>query len=97
MLRFLGGLPSQIIDTALTSLLTTHPCITQAWRIYRSLDVEYVFVVFGGLIGYPSDDINKFLWMVSWGRGGGGVARHRSLARHLPLDKLAFSGVAQKA
>lgn len=42
----------------------------KAWQIYRSLDVEYVFVVFGGLIGYPSDDINKFLWMV---RIGGGV------------------------
>ena len=42
----------------------------KAWRIYRSLDVEYVFVVFGGLIGYSSDDINKFLWMV---RIGGGV------------------------
>lgn len=36
----------------------------KAWRIYRSLDVEYVFVVFGGMIGYSSDDINKFLWMV---------------------------------
>lgn len=34
---------------------------------HRSLDVEYVFVVFGGLIGYPSDDINKFLWMVRLG------------------------------
>ncbi|GLI62500.1 hypothetical protein VaNZ11_005155, partial [Volvox africanus] len=42
----------------------------KAWSIYRSLDVEYVFVVFGGLVGYPSDDINKFLWMV---RIGGGV------------------------
>ncbi|KAG2453082.1 hypothetical protein HYH02_002414 [Chlamydomonas schloesseri] len=42
----------------------------KAWHIYRSLDVEYVFVVFGGLVGYPSDDINKFLWMV---RIGGGV------------------------
>ncbi|WIA39883.1 hypothetical protein OEZ86_013325 [Tetradesmus obliquus] len=42
----------------------------KAWRIYRSLDVEYVFVVFGGMIGYSSDDINKFLWMV---RIGGGV------------------------
>jgi len=31
----------------------------------RSLDVDYVFVVFGGLIGYSGDDINKFLWMVS--------------------------------
>ncbi|KAI8469243.1 MAG: Oligosaccharyl transferase STT3 subunit-domain-containing protein [Monoraphidium minutum] len=35
-----------------------------------SLDVDYVFVVFGGIIGYSSDDINKFLWMV---RIGGGV------------------------
>ena len=42
----------------------------KAWEIFRSLDVEYVFVVFGGFIGYPSDDINKFLWMV---RIGGGV------------------------
>ncbi len=32
--------------------------------------MEYVFVVFGGYVGYPSDDINKFLWMV---RIGGGV------------------------
>lgn len=45
----------------------------QAWDIYRSLDVKYVFVVFGGLVGYPSDDINKFLWMV---RIGGGVFPH---------------------
>lgn len=42
----------------------------KAWRIYKSLDVKYVFVVFGGLIGYSGDDINKFLWMV---RIGGGV------------------------
>lgn len=42
----------------------------KAWQIFRSLDVEYVFVVFGAFIGYPSDDINKFLWMV---RIGGGV------------------------
>ena len=42
----------------------------KAWRIYRSIDVDYVFVVFGGLVGYSSDDINKFLWMV---RIGGGV------------------------
>ena len=44
-----------------------------AWDIYRTLDVKYVFVVFGGLVGYPSDDINKFLWMV---RIGGGVFPH---------------------
>merc|ERR1711916_319610 len=28
------------------------------------LDVDYVLVIFGGLVGYSSDDINKFLWMV---------------------------------
>nr|ADB65765.1 oligosaccharyl transferase [Dunaliella salina] len=42
----------------------------KGWKIYRSLDVDYVLVVFGGAVGYPSDDINKFLWMV---RIGGGV------------------------
>jgi len=41
----------------------------KGWAIYRSLDVSYVFVVFGGFIGYPSDDINKFLWMVRIGGG----------------------------
>ena len=40
-----------------------------AWDIFESLDADYVFVVFGGLIGYPSDDINKFLWMVRIGGG----------------------------
>ncbi|KAG0459542.1 hypothetical protein HPP92_022670 [Vanilla planifolia] len=45
----------------------------EAWVIFDSLDVKYVLVVFGGLIGYPSDDINKFLWMV---RIGGGVFPH---------------------
>merc|ERR1712029_896614 len=30
-------------------------------------DVDYVLVIFGGLIGYSSDDINKFLWMVRIG------------------------------
>ncbi|KAI4377400.1 hypothetical protein MLD38_015032 [Melastoma candidum] len=44
-----------------------------AWEIFNSLDVKYVFVIFGGLVGYPSDDINKFLWMV---RIGGGVFPH---------------------
>ncbi|XP_011048329.1 PREDICTED: dolichyl-diphosphooligosaccharide--protein glycosyltransferase subunit STT3A isoform X1 [Populus euphratica] len=44
-----------------------------AWEIFSSLDVKYVLVVFGGLVGYPSDDINKFLWMV---RIGGGVFPH---------------------
>ncbi|KAE8702155.1 Dolichyl-diphosphooligosaccharide--protein glycosyltransferase subunit STT3B [Hibiscus syriacus] len=42
----------------------------EAIEIMRSLDVDYVLVVFGGVTGYSSDDINKFLWMV---RIGGGV------------------------
>eukprot|EP00456_Euglypha_rotunda_P022127 TRINITY_DN18781_c0_g1_i16.p1 TRINITY_DN18781_c0_g1~~TRINITY_DN18781_c0_g1_i16.p1 ORF type:complete len:178 (+),score=19.76 TRINITY_DN18781_c0_g1_i16:111-644(+) len=42
----------------------------KAYPIMRSLDVDYVLVLFGGLTGYASDDINKFLWMV---RIGGGV------------------------
>ncbi len=41
-----------------------------AYPIMRSLDVDYILVIFGGLTGYSSDDINKFLWMV---RIGGGV------------------------
>jgi dolichyl-diphosphooligosaccharide--protein glycosyltransferase len=36
----------------------------------QKLDADYVLVIFGGLSGYSSDDINKFLWMV---RIGGGV------------------------
>merc|ERR1711937_824436 len=34
-----------------------------AIKIMRDLDVDYVLIIFGGLIGY-SGDINKFLWMV---------------------------------
>lgn len=51
-----------------------------AWDIFHSLDVKYVLVVFGGLVGYPSDDINKFLWMV---RIGGGVFPHIKEADYL--------------
>merc|ERR1712203_324142 len=42
----------------------------KAYPILRRLDVKYVVVIFGGMIGYSSDDINKFLWMV---RISGGV------------------------
>jgi len=43
---------------------------TVAYDIMLKLDVNYVLVIFGGLVGYSSDDINKFLWMV---RISGGV------------------------
>eukprot|EP00163_Fabomonas_tropica_P017688 TRINITY_DN3141_c0_g1_i1.p1 TRINITY_DN3141_c0_g1~~TRINITY_DN3141_c0_g1_i1.p1 ORF type:complete len:580 (+),score=201.53 TRINITY_DN3141_c0_g1_i1:107-1741(+) len=41
-----------------------------AYDTMQRLDVDYVLVIFGGLTGFGSDDINKFLWMV---RIGGGV------------------------
>eukprot|EP01052_Picozoa_sp_SAG31_P005217 SAG31_NODE_225_length_19846_cov_19.057983_27_plen_200_part_00 len=40
-----------------------------AYRIMRQLDVDYVLVIFGGVVGFSSDDINKFLWMVRIGSG----------------------------
>jgi dolichyl-diphosphooligosaccharide---protein glycosyltransferase len=36
----------------------------EAHRILSALHVDYVLVYFGGVAGYSSDDINKFLWMV---------------------------------
>lgn len=42
----------------------------EAYKIMLALDVDYVLVIFGGMIGYSGDDINKFLWMV---RIAGGV------------------------
>ncbi|KAJ3338734.1 oligosaccharyl transferase stt3 subunit [Gonapodya sp. JEL0774] len=32
-------------------------------------DVDYVLIIFGGLIGYSGDDINKFLWMIRIAEG----------------------------
>jgi dolichyl-diphosphooligosaccharide--protein glycosyltransferase len=40
-----------------------------AYPILRKHDVEYVLVIFGALIGYSGDDINKFLWMVRIAQG----------------------------
>jgi dolichyl-diphosphooligosaccharide--protein glycosyltransferase len=41
-----------------------------AFPILQALDVDYILIIFGGLTGYASDDINKFLWMI---RIGGSV------------------------
>ncbi|KRX94134.1 Dolichyl-diphosphooligosaccharide--protein glycosyltransferase subunit STT3B, partial [Trichinella pseudospiralis] len=41
----------------------------EAYKIMRALDVDYVLVIFGGMIGYSGDDINKFLWMVRIAEG----------------------------
>ncbi|KFH11114.1 putative oligosaccharyl transferase stt3 protein [Toxoplasma gondii VAND] len=36
----------------------------KAYKIMQELDVDYVFVVFGGVARYHSDDLNKFLWII---------------------------------
>ena len=40
-----------------------------SYPIMRQHEVSYVLVVFGGLLGYSGDDINKFLWMVRIAEG----------------------------
>jgi len=40
-----------------------------AYPILRKHDVEYVLVIFGGLLSYSGDDINKFLWMIRIAQG----------------------------
>jgi dolichyl-diphosphooligosaccharide--protein glycosyltransferase len=42
----------------------------RSYEVMSALGVNYALVVFGGRIGYSSDDINKFLWMV---RISGGI------------------------
>jgi len=51
----------------------------KAYEIMRELDVGYVLVIFGGLTGYSSDDINKFLWMV---RIGGSTPEGAHIKEH---------------
>ncbi|KAL3889860.1 hypothetical protein ACJMK2_002184 [Sinanodonta woodiana] len=51
----------------------------KSYEIMRELDVNYVLVIFGGLTGYSSDDINKFLWMV---RIGGNTERGAHIKEH---------------
>ncbi|KZV78076.1 STT3-domain-containing protein [Exidia glandulosa HHB12029] len=40
-----------------------------AYPILRKHDVSYVLVIFGGVLGYSGDDINKFLWMIRIAQG----------------------------
>lgn len=37
--------------------------------IMRHLGVDYVLVIFGGLLGFNGDDLNKFLWMIRISEG----------------------------
>ncbi|EWC44905.1 dolichyl-diphosphooligosaccharide--protein glycosyltransferase subunit stt3 [Drechslerella stenobrocha 248] len=40
-----------------------------SYEILRKHEVDYVLIIFGGLLGYSGDDINKFLWMVRIAEG----------------------------
>ncbi|KAF9942933.1 oligosaccharyl transferase stt3 subunit [Mortierella alpina] len=40
-----------------------------SYEVLRQHDVDYVLVLFGGVIGYSGDDINKFLWMIRIAEG----------------------------
>ncbi|KAL1918331.1 uncharacterized protein VTP21DRAFT_2991 [Calcarisporiella thermophila] len=40
-----------------------------AYEIMRKHDVSYVLVLFGAMLGYSGDDINKFLWMIRIAEG----------------------------
>lgn len=60
-----------------------------AYQIMRSLDVDYVLIIFGGVIGYSGDDINKFLWMVRIAEGEHPKDIRVSVRRHhLPVMQL---------
>ena len=39
------------------------------YPIQHKHDVTHFLAIFSGLIGYSSDDINKFLWMVGIAQG----------------------------
>jgi len=40
-----------------------------SYDIMKKHDVDYVLVIFGGLLGYSGDDINKFPWMIRIAEG----------------------------
>ncbi|KAF9299901.1 oligosaccharyl transferase stt3 subunit [Mortierella antarctica] len=40
-----------------------------SYEVLRRHDVDYVLILFGGVIGYSGDDINKFLWMIRIAEG----------------------------
>lgn len=40
-----------------------------SYPILKKHDVDYVLIIFGGLIGFSGDDINKYLWMIRIAQG----------------------------
>ncbi|SNX87384.1 probable oligosaccharyltransferase [Melanopsichium pennsylvanicum] len=41
----------------------------KSYPILRQHDVDYVLIIFGGLLGFSGDDINKYLWMIRIAQG----------------------------
>ena len=41
----------------------------KSYEIMKALDVDYVWVIFGGALGYQGDDLNKFTWMLQLANG----------------------------
>ncbi|KDN45444.1 glycosyltransferase family 66 protein [Tilletiaria anomala UBC 951] len=41
----------------------------KAYPILKKHDVDYVLIIFGGLLGFSGDDINKYLWMIRIAQG----------------------------
>ena len=70
----------------------------KAYEIMRMLGVDYVLVIFGGMIGYSGDDINKFLWMVRIAEGEhpqdikvGGAPGISYVVEYVPVSTCMFS------
>ncbi|KAH9818459.1 dolichyl-diphosphooligosaccharide-protein glycosyltransferase [Melampsora americana] len=40
-----------------------------SYPMLRKHDVNYVLIVFGGILGYSGDDMNKFMWMIKIAQG----------------------------
>ncbi|EPY53141.1 oligosaccharyltransferase subunit Stt3 [Schizosaccharomyces cryophilus OY26] len=40
-----------------------------AYPLLRKHDVDYILIIYGGTLGFSSDDMNKFLWMIRISQG----------------------------
>lgn len=40
-----------------------------SYDILKQHDVDYILIIFGGVIGFSGDDLNKFLWMIRISEG----------------------------
>lgn len=40
-----------------------------SYDILKQHDVDYILIIFGGVVGFSGDDLNKFLWMIRISEG----------------------------